>query len=273
MTGIASVSSTQLKNRRQKLQGRRRLKALQAIWRFCAIASMAGGSVWVITLPQWTISQQSQIEIIGNRLVSQDQIRKLIPLEKPQSVWQLPTQQIIARLEANPPLADAQVTRQILPPKLTVEVTERQPVAVAVSGREVGFLDAQGIFIPKSFYEQAGQNWKVPTLKVTGYRDLYRQQWEQLYSLVARSQIKVSEVDWRNPSNLVLKTELGTVYCGSYTERFPEQLSVLARMRQLPTRVPGDRITYIDLTDPAFPTIQLKSQKSDRLDRPSVRNQ
>lgn len=271
MTDIASVSSAQLKSRRQKLQGKRRLKALQATWRFCAIAAIAGGSLWIVTLPQWIVGKQS-LEIVGNRLVSQEQIRELIPLETPQSVWQLPTQQIIARLKATPPIADAKITRQILPPKLTVEVTERQPVAVAVSGREVGFIDAQGIFIPKSFYEQAGQNWKVPKLRAIGYRDLYRQQWTQLYSFVARSPVKVLEVDWRNANNLVLNTELGTVYFGSFTERFPEQLSVLAQMRQLPSRVPSDRMAYIDLSDPAFPTIQLKPPKSNRRDPSSVRN-
>lgn len=265
MTGIASVSSTQLKSRRQELQGRRRLKALQAIWRFCAIAGMAGGLVWAIALPQWAIGKQSQIEIEGNRLLSQEQIRQLLPLGKPQSVWQLSTQQFVEQLEATPAIASAQITRQIMPPKLFVEVSERQPVAVATSGRETGYLDATGIFIPKSTYKHADQTWKAPSLKVTGYRSLYRQQWAQLYSIIARSPVKVLEVDWRDPSNLILKTQLGTVYFGAYTQKFPEQLSVLASMSQLSSRVPASQMIYIDLSNPALPTVQLKQPKSDRV--------
>ena len=272
MTSIASVSSNQLRSRRQELQGRRRLKALQAIWRFLAIAGMAGGLAWAITLPQWAIDRQSLVEIEGNRLLSQDQIRQLLPLSEPRSIWQLPTQQIIERLEATAPIADAQIARQILPPKLTVEITERQPVAIAMSGQEIGFVDAQGIFIPKKFYQGVDKTWKAPTLKVIGYRELYQPQWMQLYSSLTHSPVKILEVDWRNPSNLILKTELGTVHFGAYTEQFSKQLVVLAQMSQLSSQVPRDRVTYIDVSNPALPTVQLKPQKSDRKSLLSVRN-
>lgn len=273
MADIASVSSTELKNRRQALQNQRRFKALQAVWRFVAISGMAGGLLWILTLPHWTIGKHSQVVIEGNRLLSGDRIRQLLPLSKSQSVWQLPTQQILARLEATPPIANAQITRQILPPKLIVEITERQPVAVAISERDAGFVDEQGVFIPKSFYEGGDKNWQAPTLKVIGYSPLYRQHWTQLYRSIMRSPIAVKEINWHNPSNLVLTTEMGIVYFGAYNnERFPKQLSVLARMRQLPSRVNSGQITYIDITNPDFPTVQLKPQKKDNTHNSPVGN-
>ncbi|NJK47227.1 FtsQ-type POTRA domain-containing protein [Candidatus Gracilibacteria bacterium] len=262
MADLASVSSNQLKNRRQDLQNQRRFRALQAVWRFIAIAGMAGGLLWILTLPHWTIGKESQVIIEGNRLLSGERIRQLLPLSKSHSVWQLPTQQILTRLEATPPIANAQITRQIFPPKLIVEITEREPVAVAISDRDVGFVDEQGIFIPKNFYDGGDKNWQPPTLKVIGYDPLYRQHWTQLYKSIGRSPIAVKEIDWHNPSNLILKTEMGVIYFGAYNkELFLKQLSVLARMQKLPSRVSAGQITYIDLTNPDLPTVQLKLPK------------
>lgn len=262
MTDIASISRNQLKSRRQELQHQRRLRALQGVWRFLTIASMAGGIIWAIALPHWSISQKSPIEIEGNRLLSKDQIRQLLLIDKPKSVWQLPTQQLLGHLKATPPIADAQITRQILPPKLIVEVTERQPVALATSKQQEGFLDEEGVFIAKDFYKQRDpRTWKAPTLKVIGYQELYRDRWQQLYPLIVRSTVKIFEIDWRNPSNLILKTELGVVHCGGYSDRFPQQLTVLAQMGQLSSRFAISQLAYIDLSNPTLPTIQLKPPK------------
>ncbi|MCU0537727.1 MAG: FtsQ-type POTRA domain-containing protein [Hydrococcus sp. Prado102] len=273
MADIASVSSNKLKNRRQELQNQRRFRALQAVWRFAAISGMAGGLLWILTLPHWTIGKHSQVVIEGNRLLSSERIRQLLPLSKSQSVWQLPTQQILDRLEATPPIANAQITRQIFPPRLIVEIAERQPVAVAISDREVGFVDEQGVFIPKKFYDGGDRNWQAPKLRVIGYDPLYRQHWTQLYRSIGRSPIAVKEIDWHNPSNLILKTEMGIVYFGAYnSELFLKQLSVLARMQKLPSRVSSGQIMYIDVTNPDLPTVQLKPPKKIKSNNAPVRN-
>lgn len=276
MTDIASISRNQLKTRRQDLQQQRRLRAWQGIWRFLTISSLAGGTIWAIALPHWSISQRSPVEIVGNYLLSKDQIRQLLSISEPKSVWQLPTQQLLVRLKATPPVADAQITRQVLPPKLIVEVTERQPVALATSKQQEGFLDEKGVFIAKSFYKQrSDKNWKAPTLKVIGYQELYRDRWQQLYPLITGSAVKVFEIDWRNPSNLILKTELGMVHFGGYGDRFSEQLTVLAQMRQLSSRFATSQLTYIDLSNPTLPTIQLKPPKKptkEKSEHSSARN-
>jgi cell division protein FtsQ len=276
MTDTASISRNQIKTRRQELQHQRRLRALQGVWRFITLSTLAGGAIWAIAQPHWSISAKSPIEIEGNQLLSKDQIRQFLSIEKPQSVWQLPTQQLLARLQDIPPIANVQITRQILPSKLIVEVQERQPVAVATSKQQEGFLDEKGVFIAKSFYQsRSDKNWKEPSLKVVGYQELYRDRFSQLYPLITRSAVKIFEIDWHNPSNLILKTELGVVYLGSYGDRFSEQLTVLAQMRKLSSRFTSDRLVYIDLSNPALPTIQLKSNQKlkSKLVEGSARNQ
>lgn len=266
MSDIASISSDELKNRRKELQSRRRLKALQSFWRFAIVAGMTGGLFWLMTLPNWMIHKKAPVEIEGNQWLSQAQIRTLISLSSPQSIWEMPTEPLIEHLKKAAPIADAQVSRQLFPPKLTIGIKERQPVAIALVPKNaqilaVGFLDEEGVLIPKHFYTQIPKGLQLPTLKVTGLTDQQRPYWRNLYQSIINSPVQIFEVDWRNPANLILKTELGTVYCGAYPWQFSEKLAILAKMRALSSRVPSSQIAYIDLTNPKSPTIQLKQSK------------
>ncbi|MGK7873439.1 MAG: cell division protein FtsQ/DivIB [Xenococcaceae cyanobacterium] len=271
MVNIASISSIELKNRRQELQRRRRIEFLQAIWRLLIVSAMAGGLLWVVTLPNWVIRQGSQIEIEGDQFLSKDEIRALIPLSYPQSILQLQTQQLIQQLKSTAPIAEARVTRQLLPPRLTIQVKERPPVAIALSPKkaatqtnsqtvEVGFLDEQGTLVPKSFYSREDKDFELPNLKVTGFREQHRPYWPELYQLITHSTVQIFAVDLQDPRNLILKTELGNVYFGPSTSQLPEQLALLAQMRELPTHINASQIVYIDLTNPSSPAIKLSQE-------------
>jgi cell division protein FtsQ len=263
MADATSVSRNRLRSRRQQLQNRRRVKGFKSLWRFLATASLAGGTIWLGTLPQWTMGKHSPLEITGNHLLGNEQIRQWLPLKDSQAVWQLSAQTLVARLEATPPIASAQITRQILPPKLVVKVRERQPVASAIAANEIGYLDEEGTFIPQSYYLQKKTLPATP-LKVIGYRELYRQQWQQLYPSLVGASMKITEVDWRNPGNPILKTELGKVYLGSNLALVSQQLEVLAQMRDLSAQMKSDRLIYIDLSNPNSPTIEIKQQKAQQ---------
>lgn len=255
---IASDSPSTLKNRRIELLNQRRWQALQRLWRVLFISTIAGSLCWVMATPDWEITTAQQIEIQGNQLMSADKIRSLLSLSYPQSLWQLKTHQLKAKLENLPPVADALVTRQIFPPSLTVQINERRPVAIASSSQSMGFVDEQGIFIPKSFYSQQSSQLKQLQLKITGYETQYHSYWRELYPLIHYSTIKIFEVDWQNPGNLVLKTELGIVHCGAYSLQFSEKLKVLAKMKKLSSRVPINQIVYIDISNPKLPSVKLK---------------
>ncbi len=258
MTGMTSVPPTPLKNRRQALRDQRRLKAWQAIWRFWVLSSLAGGLLWILIQPQWVIRDRSQIQVEGNKLLSKDQIRQLLTLSSAQPIWQLPIQQLNQQLQASPPIAESQITRQLLPPRLTMTVQERQPVAIAFSDKNSGYLDAEGVWIPQTFYRQTPPTLKLSSLKVIAFENAYRSSWKTLYPLIRQSSVKIFEVNWRNPNNLVLKTELGTVYWGSSSTQLAEKFKTLAQLRSLPSRVSLSRIIYIDLANPSNPVLQVK---------------
>ncbi|PSF32251.1 cell division protein FtsQ [Aphanothece hegewaldii CCALA 016] len=255
-----SVSSDSLKDQRSALVGQRRLKTGQAIWRFFFLMCLAGGVGWMMTLSTWKIEKDSQVEVKGLQLMSQKTLRSLLLLSYPQSLWRLPTHQLSQQLENKPPVARALVTRHLFPPKIVIEVKERQPIAVASSNRAWGYLDEEGVFIPQKFYNLNQKGFKTPTLKVLGYNPNYRNYWLQLYPLIHDFPLQIFAIDWQDYSNLVLVTELGNVHLGDYTTQLAKKLSILGKMRHLSEQIPKSQIVYIDVSNPDSPVVQLKQQ-------------
>ena len=114
MARTASVASSKLQDRRQALQNRRRAKYWQSLWRLLILGGLAGGLGWVIMLPDWVIHQSSQIEVSGNQYLSDDEIRRLIPLAYPQSILQLKTQTLVQTLKTTAPIEEVKLTRKAL---------------------------------------------------------------------------------------------------------------------------------------------------------------
>lgn len=279
MTSISSVSQTELTQRRHKLRHQRRLKALQNSWRTLAVSGLAGSMAWVITLPGWVIRQPEQIAIAGNRFLSEQAIQSYLPLSYPQSLFQLEPQALAENLESKAPIAEATVARQLFPPRLIVQVTERHPVAVTSlnlttppiklsevkptsTPPSIGLLDANGVWMPLETYVSLNQSFKLPPLQLIGSQEQYRPYWSELYQQISRSPVKVSEIDWRDPNNLILKTELGIVHLGPYSSKFASQLAAVDRMRKLPEKLNSKQIEYIDLKNPEAPAIQMNQPNS-----------
>lgn len=261
---ITSVSRKTLVGRRKKLRHQRRQKLLTTIWRIGAIGGIAGGLVWAITLPGWLIRKPEQVTIVGNQYLSEKAIRGILPLNYPQSLLRVQPGAIAAKLEMQAPIASAQVTRHLFPPGLTVEVKERLPVAIVemantnnstnnTNTAKLQLLDANGFGMSLESYTALQQSQNLPTLKITGMREQYRPYWPQLYQVLSNSPVKILEIDWQDPANLILKTELGAIHLGPYSHKLPQQLQILDRMRELPQHINTSQIAYIDLKNPDIP--------------------
>lgn len=280
MTGSFSpLSQSDLAQRRQRLRRQRRVRFLQTVWRALAVCGLAGGTVWIVTLPVWLIQKPEQVKIEGNHLLQTQTLRSLLPIAYPQSLLRLEPQAIAKELMAKAPIADVVVSRQLFPPSLTVRVKERYPVAIALltqsdvqylyqktSRDKAGvmrawLLDEHGMQIQIENYEVINRSMKLPTLKIIGSFEQYSSIWPQLYQETSRSPVKISEIDIQNPANIILRTELGTVHLGSFGPRFSEQIRTLDRMRKLPNQVSPSQIEFINLRNPASPTLQMNSPK------------
>ena len=281
MTTVASVSRSELTHRRRTLRRQRRVRLFQAAWRTLAVSSLLGGLLWTTTRPYWVIRTPSQIAIKGNHFLSTQAIQSLLPLSYPQSLLRIEPEAIAHSLETQAPIAEATVTRQILPPGITVHVKERLPVAIAqlpvsvthaatsATSASIGLLDEKGVWMPIQSYTSVSGVQELPSLKIIGLPEQYRYYWAQLYRAVSHSPIKIMEIDCQNPANLILKTDLGVVHLGAYSSRFAEQLKVLQQMRQLSAKLKKSQIAYIDLKNPTSPLVQIEQAKNlVKLDRP-----
>ncbi|MEM8777882.1 MAG: FtsQ-type POTRA domain-containing protein [Cyanobacteria bacterium P01_G01_bin.49] len=256
------MSAEILKRQRQTLRHQRRLKAWQGVWRFLALCGITGGLIWSFSSPHVMIRGKSQVKITGNRLLTESQIQKMLEIDYPQYIWQLSMNQLREGLITQPPIEEVYLTRQLLPTKITLIVEERQPVAKAVVGNQTGFLDEEGVWIPQTFYSAETKVIPASSLQVLGFDEPYRPYWVKLYPLLTTSAVKITVVDWRDPSNLILKTELGMVHFGSYGDDFLQKLAALAKLRKLPSQVSQERIIYIDLSNPNAPSVHLKDSPS-----------
>jgi cell division protein FtsQ len=255
MAGILSVSRTNLAQRRQKLRRQRQLKILQAIWRTLAITGLASVLFWVAIQPMWVLKDAGQIVIkSGGQVLTQKDIYSLLGLSSPQSLWRIEPSLIADSLRKQPNIAQATVRRRLLPPGLIIEIQERVPVAIAqitknqritscvltpsFTGKpsevksclqnsgmanqqnELGLLDASGVWMPLSRYISINPKAKLPRLIVIGAIAQYKPFWTQLYEAISHSSLKVTEINFQDPTNLILKTELGIVHLGSLSNRY-----------------------------------------------------
>jgi cell division protein FtsQ len=272
MADISSPSQTELSNRRRQLRRQRRWRALQTTWQVLVVGALTGGLLWSLSRSDWMIRSPQQIKIEGNQFLSSETIRSVLPIRYPQSLLSIQPQAIVHQLETEAPIADATVTRRLFPPSLTVQIQERYPVAVAylfnTEGSpaaekskptpEIALLDEEGAWIPHEIYLALNSSQKLPDLKVIGMREEYRSHWADLYRQVRQSPVKIAEIDWRNPSNLIFHTEFGAIYLGAYSSQLEQQLRLLDQMRHLPEQVDPDQVNYIDLRNPKTPLIEVK---------------
>ncbi|MEB3178990.1 MAG: FtsQ-type POTRA domain-containing protein [Nostocaceae cyanobacterium] len=277
MTGIASVSRTELEQRRQKLRRQRQVKIVQAIWRTLAVSGMTGGLLWTGSQPIWVLSAPKQIVISGNKIIPEQSIQSLLKLSYPQSLLKIEPTTVEVILEQQLAIEDAKVSRRLFPPGIVVQVKERIPVALtqppivknqnangSTKQPREGLLDANGVWMPLESYTSLTRHLKIPSLKIIALPEQYQSWWRQLYQALSQSPIKVMEIDCQDPSNFILKTDLGVVHLGADTSRINEQLKVLAQMRQLPSKLNPKQIEYIDLKNPDAPIVQMKDAKNSK---------
>jgi cell division protein FtsQ len=268
MVRIEPVNSNIEKQRRQELQRRRSLNFWQATWRFFFFSGLTAGVFWGMKLPYWLIQNNQQIEVKGNQLMIEEDVRSLISLDYPEYLWRLNIDEVIEQLESSDPIINAQVTRQVLPVRVNVYIQERKPVAlVLASGLNqktaspskilLGFLDREGVFIPEHFYRYT-RNVPKPTLTVTGFLPQYQSYWPPIVSFIENSEVKVFAVEWQDPTVIMLKTELGLFYLGNYPTQLEQQLELINQMKGASQPLDLTKVEYIDLSNPESPSVKLK---------------
>ncbi len=266
MTRVSPLSRDELKHRRQTLRRRRRISISQALWRFWALSGLTAAVFWGTTRPTWLIYSPAQINVSGNHLLSDEAVQNLVPLDYPQPLMKVEPEILARQLRDRGPLVSAEVTRQLLPPRLNLRVQERVPVAVVLpvgsadrtsdtQYLQAGFLDAHGAWMPLASFGIGAASPQLPALQLRGIQPQYQRYWPQIYETINSSPVAITEIDWQDPNNLVLETALGTVYLGPYTPELEQQLATLDKMRNLPDQLTDSEVARIDLSNPDAPSV------------------
>jgi cell division protein FtsQ len=187
---------------------------------------------------------------------------------------------IVIQIHERPPVAIATCLSCLL---VAQNPTSAQPITVGPS--DLWLLDDQGVPLPLDSYPKLGQTEKAPELVVSSYfkpltaqqakaislknisgrsnlvalDSTRRKEWQTLFAPLRSSPVKILELDWQNPNNLSLKTELGMVRIGASSAKVTEQLGALDRMRALHQTVDAKKIKFINLEDPKNPSLEVNA--------------
>ncbi len=258
---MATLLSHKLQQKLHRLQQQKQQQLRRSLWRAAIAISCATGLLTLASLPYWQVKQKSQLDIEGESLIAEDTIHSWLNFVYPQYIWSIHSQKLTKQLESIPSIAAVKITKQIIPPRLTVAIQERIPVAIATSAGEVGFLDREGNWISQQYYGKISDNLALPTLRVVNFQTKERNSWIEIYRLISLySAIEIEEISWDKSNGLLLKTEIGMVYLGSNRSQLPKQFEVMAGLKNLPSHFERSEIAYIDLSNPDLNLIQ-KYQK------------
>jgi cell division protein FtsQ len=256
--------------RRRQLRQERRAERLRQVWRLVVFSSIATGLGYVLLRQGWNLLSPSQVEVVGSAVVGRSQVIEAAGLQFPTPLLGLSPRDLGAELSAALPVEKVRVSRLMLPPRLRVELTDREAVARAQrrlpSGLEMGYVDRLGSWI--SVHQSGGVRIKGSTqLIVKGWNERHRPALSLVLANRERIGPTLTEIRFAPDGSLwLVTTNLGNLRLGPVDGRLQERLEVAAHLvHTLPSSLPpsllardrGNPAQLIDLSDPDQPELSL----------------
>lgn len=280
---LLAPSPEYLNHRRQILRQRRMGHFALGFWQVTATVGLLSGLILLMQQPYWQLTHADQVDIEGNEILTDEQVRSALPLQFPLSLWQIQVQTLEKQLlqeeaallntvpskgrgiQLDPsPFQSVLVERHLFPPGLTIHVKERKPIARSLVQGIPGFVDEEGIWLPLAPYPTLTK--KLPALVLVGWEYHSPQDWAYLLKLIQASGIPVQEINWQSRNALQLVTPIGRAHLGVLSHLLSDQLKALAQLQDLKTYCKCDPkdIDYIDLSSPKIPTLQLTPSATEK---------
>lgn len=248
--------------RRRELRQQRRAERWRNLWRLLVFSGLSAGLATVLLRQGWILQNPSQVEVSGSRIVSREQVIQAGQLQFPLPLLALRPRELRATLSAALPVEQVRVSRWMLPPRLRVELVDRQAVARAQRrsphGPEQGYIDRVGNWINKS--QSVSLSIKPQAdLTVIGWQPRLRPALETVLANRAAIGPGLKEIRFDAGGDLWLTTaELGSLRLGPIDGQLRRRLEVVAHLnRKLPAQIRGKRPELIDLSDPEQPELSL----------------
>jgi cell division protein FtsQ len=250
--------------RRRQLRRQRRNQRLRHLWRLLVFTALAGGLGYGLLRQGWILRSPGQVEVTGSTQVSRDQVIRAAGLSFPQPLLGLQPKRLDEELRAALPIERVRVTRLMLPPRLRIELVDREAVARAErhtsQGVERGYVDRLGYWIVNR-QEPAVRIKGNASLIVVGWNERHRPALQKLLEARTRLGSGLRVVRFDPAGSIWLETtELGPVRLGPNDGQLPRRLEVAkALMASLPARMKGRQPRLIDLSDPEQPELSFSA--------------
>lgn len=225
----AATREARAEERMRRRFARRQWARRWGVWRpllvLVTLVALVGASTWLVGFS--TVLAAEKVVVEGNDHLSVQQVRDAADVPMGDPLARVDTGAVASRVEALAPVLRARVRRD-WPHGLTIEVTERQAVAVAEIGGRIRGMDAEGVVFRD--YRRAPAD--LPRVRVVG--DVERDALEQAATVLSAMPeelaaiVKRVDVQTVDHVSLVLDGDR-TVLWGS-GEFSDEKASVLAAL-------------------------------------------
>ncbi len=255
--------------RRRQLRQHRRQERLRNLWRILVFSAMATGLGYALLRYGWTLTSPQQVEVVGSRLVSREQVIQAAGLAFPTPLLSLQPRRIAFELGASLPVEQVQVSRLMAPPRLRVALVDREAVAQAqrftARGSENGYVDRLGNWMSSRQTERLIGRRRL-SLRVLGWQPNHRAALALVLSQRDRFGGDLRDVRFAPDGILWIRSaRLGQVRLGVPDGQLPKRLAVLQHLSaNLPGQLKGQRLRSIDLSDPDQPELSLLKPRNGR---------
>jgi cell division protein FtsQ len=149
-------------NRRSNLSETSTLRPFRALWFVTLLVGLAaiGAAGWGAT--RTPLFEMRALHVTGNRHLTDAEVARLAGLSRSTNVLWLRGSAIAHRIERDPWILRARVTRS-LPGTVTVSIQERRPVAIIESGRSLLLVSGDGVVLG-----QAPASARLPVIHAPG---------------------------------------------------------------------------------------------------------
>ena len=225
-------------------------------------SSVSAGLGYVLLREGWNLQGPSHVEVVGTEIVTREQVIQAAGMTFPQPLLGLNPKGLGQTLASVLPVTEVRVSRLMLPPRLKVELVDRQAVARAQrrtpEGIDHGYVDRDGEWIssPKSQGVKVSGN---PDVRVVGWHIRHRPVLAQVLGQLDRIGPGLKEIRFDPDGRFWLVTgDLGQLQLGPSQASLDRQLEVVDHLhRTLPKQVRSRQPRLIDLTDPEQPEVSL----------------
>jgi len=254
------------------------MERLQDGWRLVVYGALTTGLGVLLLRQGWMLQGPGQVEVSGSSLVSREQVIAAAGLRFPQPLLSLQPRLLSSTLANSLPVEQVKVSRLMLPPRLRVELVDREAVARAQrrtsKGSEAGFVDRTGNWIHADSLTRVRMGSKA-SIQVVGWNERYRPALAKVLRVRQEIGPGLREIRFEPDGAMWITTEeLGPLRLGPPDSQLDRRLKVVTHLNQtLPTRLAGKRPLSIDLTDPEQPELSLPGASTTTANGPSPRVQ